>query len=191
METRKWILTVLMMITLFTVAFAASDTTKNRFGAEKRQAFYRDEVMPVLREQHQKLLDAMSAEDAAIVRALGTEMRDNMLVFNELRCELQATRIRNEVPAESLLQEIEAQRIMMRSVADRASSVAQKYEGMIDMLMDQAHATIRESLTESEDRTPRRPPVRKGFRERPGRGADSPLRLSPEVRFMLWSGRQV
>jgi hypothetical protein len=185
MEKKRLLLTVLLMTALLAVAFAEDPRTDDVQEREDRKDFYKNIVLPAMRAQYDKLMSAMTSEDVDAAKKLGKEWRDNLLMMHELRCEVQAARIQLKPVEGSLMQEIEAQKIMLHSIIDRAEALAARYKGSIHLLMSEMRAEIRQKAIEQNYAKAMTPPPGSRRDVLFGRGPEGALPVSPEARFIL------
>ncbi len=138
MKTKEWILVVAMMGVLFVTAFADDSTTNNDERAKFRKeqkAYFLENIKPKIDAQRNILEKSISAEDQKEILRLREEIIKQLLFENEFIFEARALRIKGEEVGESLITEMQAQRIVIENLNDQAKIIANKYRPQIDNLL--------------------------------------------------------
>lgn len=138
MKTKEWILVVAMMGVLFVTAFADDSTTNNDERAKFRKeqkAYFLENIKPKIDAQRNILEKSISADDQKEILRLREEIIKQLLFENEFIFEARALRIKGEEVGESLITEMQAQRIVIENLNDQAKIIANKYRPQIDNLL--------------------------------------------------------
>ena len=146
MNAKKWTLLVTMVVVLMATAFAnEKDVTKDerRARMEMRRDYFKEHIKPKIDAQRNEFETSISAEDKEEIKRLRDEIISQRLMQNELFFESRAQRIKGEEVKESLLQELEAQRISIENLYDKAKLIANKYRPEIDEIVADLREDIR------------------------------------------------
>jgi gas vesicle protein len=176
MSKKQLLLIVVMMGVLFATAFANenNDAKKDRSEQIKeRYTFFKENVKPKVDAQRNKFEASISAEDKQEIEKLRTEIMKQRLLENEFRFEIRESRIKGEPFDEGVWQELEAQRIVIENLLDKAKVIANKYRPEIDDLVSDLRGDIRDEFQEIRDENrPNRNRTGEGYGR--GRRGDGP-----------------
>lgn len=192
MDTKRWMLLFVMVGVLLATAFAQENeiSSVNDVRRDDRREFFKEQVAPVISAERTKLDEVISAEDQIIIDKLRDQMLSHRMLLLELQCEMKASRLQGEAPDEGLMNELDAQRVVIRNTMRDATTIAEKYDAEIDALIENVKEEM-ETLREERwgvnapkgrggNRSGQMPPM--GMRSR---GPGGPNGLS-SVGFLLW-----
>jgi hypothetical protein len=192
MDTKKWILLVVMTVALMATAFAQEKNRKNTDNdSEMRRRAFREQISPLISAERDKLDQFLSTEDLATVDALKKQMRNERLLMLELQCEMRAAELKGDNLDRDIEDELKAQRIVIKNSISKAEAIVERYEEEIDELM----ANVREEARSMrrgkngnpgfEDGDLGRGPCGPGFLGREMNRHGGPGNMT-KVGFLLW-----
>lgn len=171
MNAKKWTLLVAMIGALLVTAFAKDKDEirdERRARMELRREYFKENIKPKVDAQRTEFESKISAEDKKEISRLREEIISQRLMQNENYFEARAMRIKGEEVDESLIDEIESQRISIENLYDKAKLIANKYRPEIDDVVADLREDIRKDFKEHRNEEGR--PEKHGGREWRGQG---------------------
>ena len=191
MDTKKWMLLVVMVGALLATAFGQNveNVPGEDIDRQGRKQFLRTKIAPLITEERLQLDKQISSEDQKTIDALKERMKSQRLLMLELQCEMRAMKLNGELPADGLKSELKAQATVIKNTREQAKALTDKYDQVIDQHLEK----LKEELFALRNEIPQKQGSRqngegRGRKQSMGRmGPDGPSRGNlTRVGFLLW-----